>query len=89
MIRKLLLLSIALSFVACKKEEPPAPSEVNVVAPPAPSATETTPAPVAEAPIDLESVTVEEEFEDEAEKEITAANIDKKVAELEKELAAE
>jgi hypothetical protein len=86
MSRKLLLVPVLLAFMACKKEEPP-PSEVTVVPPATPSATE--PAPVAEAPIDLEGVAVEEDFEEEAEKEITAANLEKKVAELEKELSTD
>jgi hypothetical protein len=78
------------ALVACKKEEPaPAPPEQAApVAPPAQSST--MPAAVAaEPPIDLGSVPVEEDFEEEAEKDITASNVEKKVDELEKEMSAE
>jgi hypothetical protein len=62
---------------------------VNVVPPAPPPATATTTAPPAEAQVDLETISVEEDFEEEAEKEVTAANLEKKIAELEKEMSAE
>jgi hypothetical protein len=74
---------------ACKKEEPPPPappSEVNVV-PPASEPAKTTPA--AAAPVDVENLPVEEDFEEQAEKDVTAANLNQKLDELEKEIAAE
>ena len=84
-------LGFALTLIlcaACKKEEPP----------PAP-ATETPAAPVSEAPktaevpaapaVDVENLPVEEDFEEEAEKEVTAANLNQKLDEFEKEIAAE
>lgn len=87
---KLTYVLIACALVACKKEEPaptPPPEEVKVVAPAQPT---TTPAAVAAEPaVDLESLAVEEDFEEEAEKDITAANLTKKVEELEKEMSAE
>jgi len=86
MIRKLTVALVLVLFVACKKEEPPAPSQVTVV-PPAEPAPAPTPTP-AEATVDLESVPLEEDFEDEAEKELTVANLPKKLDELEKEIDA-
>jgi hypothetical protein len=88
---KLTYVLIACALVACKKEEPaptPPPEEVKVVAP-APQAP-TMPAAVAAEPVvDLDSLPVEEDFEEEAEKDITTANLSKKVEELEKEMSAE
>ena len=87
MIRKLAAVSLLLALVACKKEEP-APTQVNVVPPePAPTTAATT--PPAEPAVDLDTLAVEEDFEEEAEKEITAANLEKKVAELEKEMSVD
>jgi hypothetical protein len=43
----------------------------------------------AEPAVDLESLPVEEDFEEEAEKEITPANLTKKIEELEKEMSSE
>jgi hypothetical protein len=86
MIRKLAFASLLFVVVACKKEEPPAPTEVAVVPPAAPAAAPT-PTP-AEPTVDLESVPVEEDFEEEAEKELTVANLPKKLDELEKEIDA-
>jgi hypothetical protein len=88
MIRKLSLVLALFLLAACKKEEPaPSPTEVNVV--PAPQPTITTAAVPAEPVVDLDSIPVEEDFEEEAEKEVTAANLTKKLDELEKEISAE
>jgi hypothetical protein len=87
MIQKLVFASLFFVVVACKKEEPPAPTEVAVV-PPATPAAAPTPA-AAEPAIDLESVPVEEDFEEEAEKELTVVNLPKKLDELEKEIDAQ
>jgi hypothetical protein len=48
-----------------------------------------TPQATVEAAIDLDTIPVEEEFEAEAEKEITGDNLVAKVDEFEKELSAE
>jgi len=88
MIPKLAFATVLMLFVACKKEEPPpAPTEVNVV--PTTQASTTTAAVPAEPVIDLDTLPVEEDFEDEAEKEVTTANLTKKLDELEKEISAE
>jgi hypothetical protein len=69
-----------------KKETAPTPAEQPATAAsPAPAST---PAAVAEPVIDLDSLPVEEQYEAEAEKEITAANLTAKLDELEKELSA-
>ena len=69
-----------------KKEAPPAPAEPPVAsATPAPAAT---PAAAAEPVVDVDSLPVEEQYEAEAETEITAANLTTKLDELEKELSA-
>ncbi len=67
-----------------KKEAPPTPAEPAVAAAPAPAST---PAAVAEPVVDVDSLPVEEQYEAEAEKEITADNLTAKLDELEKELA--
>ena len=68
-----------------KKEAPPTPAEPSVAAAsPAPA---NTPA-AAEPVIDLDSLPVEEQYEADAEKEITAENLTAKLDELEKELSA-
>lgn len=86
MIRVLRFAPMLLLLSACKKEEPPPPS-VAVVAP-APAATSAEEA-AADPPVDLESLPVEEDFEEEAEKEVTAATLVKKLDELEKEIESE
>ena len=72
---------------ACKKEEPP-PAPVTETPPAAPAAEPPKAADVAPS-VDAENLPVEEDFEDEAEKEVTAANVNQKLDELEKEIAAE
>jgi hypothetical protein len=73
---------------ACdKKETPPTESTEQKAATPTPPA----PAPVAaaaEPKVDIDSLPVEEEFEADAEKELTAANLNAKLDELEKEIDA-
>ncbi len=89
--RKLLILAaVAALAVACEKKEE-APSTTQSAEPTtATAAPATTPAAVATAAqIDLETLPTEEEFEDEADKEITPANLEKKLDELEKEISAE
>jgi hypothetical protein len=83
--RLLSVLSFAL-VVGCHKKE-----EVVATTPPEPAAVETAPAlpaATAEAVLDLESLAVEEDFEAEAEKELTAENLSTKLDDLEKEIAA-
>jgi hypothetical protein len=90
MIRKLALALMLVSVVACKKEEKPAtpPAEATPVAPAQEPATKPASVP-AEPAVDLESLSVEEDFEEEAEKDITPANLSKKVDDLEKEMSSE
>jgi hypothetical protein len=85
---KLCLLLVLTTLAACDKKEA-APAEVAEK----PSATEPGPAappPVAAAQptVDVDSLPVEEEFEADAEKELTAANLNAKLDELEKEISA-
>lgn len=90
MIRKVLLCVAFAGLVACEKKEE-APTTPTAEATSTTAAPEPTPAAaVAPAPqVDLETLPTEEEFEEEAEKEITAANLEKKLDELEKEISAE
>jgi hypothetical protein len=78
----------ALCFVAAlgcdKKEAPPVPAEPPVAAAPAPASTPAAAEPV----VDVDSLPVEEQYEAEAETEITAANLTAKLDELEKEISA-
>jgi len=84
------VLALAL-FVACeKKEETPATTPTTE-----PATQQTTPTPQATTPtltatsIDVNTIPVSEEFEEEAAKEITAANLEQKLETLEKEISAE
>jgi len=89
MIRKILLPLAILALIACEKKEEAA---TTPSAEPAATATAPTTAAAAVAtatPIDLETLPTEEEFEEEAEKEITPANLEQKLDELEREISAE
>jgi hypothetical protein len=78
--------------VACAKQEPPAPAATPApsVAPAAPStvASATEPAPSASAAAN-EDVPIEEDFEDEASKDVTATSLDAQLDALEKEIKAD
>lgn len=85
---KLCLLLALVTLAACDKKEA-APAEAAATpsaATPAPAA----PPPVAATPpaIDVDSLPVEEQYEADAEKELTAANLNAKLDELEKEISA-
>lgn len=88
MIRKFWLVLALFSAMACNKQEAAPPDAAE-----APSAAATPPAarPVAAATppaLDLDSLSVEEEFEADAEKELTSANLTAKLDELEKQISA-
>ena len=92
MIRRSITLAVlfaAALSLGCEKKETPAPASEPSAAPAA--------APVAAAPaipaatepaVDASTLPVEEQFEADAEQEITAANLSQKLDELEKELSA-
>jgi hypothetical protein len=86
-----LLVVSALAVVAvsgCEKKEPPPPTATETsVAPPTPPPA-SPPPPVAEPTVDASTLAVEEQYEADAEQEITAENVAAKVDELEKEIAA-
>ena len=86
---KLVVLLALVTLSACDKKETP-PTEAAEK----PSATATAPAapaPVAATPpaVDVDSLPVEEEYEADAEKELTSANLNAKLDELEKEISAQ
>jgi hypothetical protein len=77
---------IAASVMGCEQEQPKpaapapvAPAPVKPVAAPAPAVT----------PIALESIPTEEDFEEEAAKEVTVASLSKQLDSLEKEVQSE
>jgi hypothetical protein len=77
------------TLAACdKKEEPsaaePAKPSVAAETPTAPSAVAAAPAVV----VDVDTLPVEEDFEADAEKDLTVANMTAKLDELEKEISA-
>ena len=74
-----------LSLSACDKKEAPQATPAESPAAPAPVAA--APA-VAEPVVDVSTLPVEEQYEADAEKEITADNVTAKLDELEKEIAA-
>lgn len=79
-----------LALSACEKKEAPAPApDTTAATPPAASAVPAATAPAAPEPVvDVSSLPVEEQYEADADKEITAANLTAKLDELEKEIAA-
>jgi hypothetical protein len=77
-----------LALAACdKKEEAPAATEQPSAAA-VPAAAPSPVAAAAPAAVDVDSLPVEEEFEADAEKELTSANLNAKLDELEKEISA-
>jgi hypothetical protein len=79
-----------LALSACEKKEAPAPApDTTAATAPAASAVPAATAPAAPEPVvDVASLPVEEQYEADADKEITAANLTAKLDELEKEIAA-
>lgn len=77
-----------ISLLGCEKKEAPTPTATDTsVAPPTPPPASPPPT-VAEPTVDASTLAVEEQFEADAEQEITAENVAAKVDELEKEIAA-
>jgi hypothetical protein len=74
------------ALTACDKKETPAAVDSAAVSAPPP--TPPAPATVAEAPpvVDVDSLPVEEDFEGDAEKEITLTNMNAQLDALEKEI---
>jgi len=85
---KLCVLLALVTLAACDKKEA-APADV-AEKPSAAAAAPAAPAPVAATPppVDVDSLPVEEQYEADAEKELTAANLNAKLDELEKEISA-
>ncbi|HYQ43562.1 MAG TPA: hypothetical protein VER11_16385 [Polyangiaceae bacterium] len=82
--------TLCLTVAACEKKDAPASADSakssnTVEAPAAPSAV-----PVAVAPpvVDVSTLPVEEDFEADAEKELTVANLSAKLDDLDKEISA-
>ena len=85
---KLCLLLVLVTLAACDKKEPAATevAEKPAAVEPAPAAA---PAVAAAQPaVDIDSLPVAEQFEADAEKGLTAANLNAKLDELEKEISA-
>ena len=83
-----ILVSVCLSLAACSKQE--APTDAASTKPSAAAETTAAPPVVAAAPpsIDVDTLPVEEDFEANAEKELTLANLSVKLDDLEKEIGA-
>jgi hypothetical protein len=86
MTRTLLPVVLFLLLAACNKTEEPPPTKVNLV--PASSPTVSAKKKPPEPYVDLESMPVEQDYEEEAEKAITPKTLLKKVDELEKDVDA-
>ena len=83
-----ILLSLGLTLAGCDKKEAPASTEA---AKPSVAAEATAAPPVAAAAppvVDLDTLPVEEDFEADAEKELTLANLNAKLDDLDKEISA-
>ena len=85
--RPCILVSMCLMLAACSKQE--APSDTASTKPSAATDATAAPSVVAVAPptIDIDTLPVEEDFEADAEKELTLANLSVKLDDLEKEIA--
>lgn len=81
------LLACCATSLGCEKKEAPPVTE-----PPVPAATPAAVAPAVpaatEPAVDVATLPVEEQYEADAEQEITAANVQQKLDELEKEISA-
>ena len=93
MMRRLIALCALglLSLSACDKKEAPAPAATEAAsAAPAPVAAAPAPAPAAtpEPMVDVGTLPVEEQYEADAEKEITPSNLSAALDALEKEIGA-
>lgn len=79
------VLGLSLALVGCEEKKEPAPA-----AAPAKPAAEVKPvAQKAPEPVALDSIPTEEDFEEEAQKEVTAENLDQQLDSLEKEIQGE
>jgi hypothetical protein len=92
MMRLTVVLALGLlSLTACEKKEAPAstpaPSEAAATPTPAAPAASIAAAAATEPVVDVNSLPVEEQYEADAEQEITAENLTAKLDELEKEIA--
>lgn len=83
----LTLLACCAMSLGCEKKEVPPASEPPAVAPTPAAAAPVVPA-ATEPTIDVATLPVEEQYEAEAEQEITAANVQQKLDEIEKEISA-
>lgn len=80
-------LVVVLCLVGCEQEQPK-PAEPTKAATPAPVKPVAVAAPKV-TPISLDSIPTEEDFEEEAAKEVTLANVGKQLDSLEKEISSE
>jgi hypothetical protein len=89
MMRRLVALGALglLTLGACDKKEAPAPAASEAPAA-APAPVAAAPAPAAEPVVDVATLPVEEQYEADAEKEITPDNLSASLDALEKEIAA-
>ena len=76
------------SLLACEKKEAPAQPASEMAATPPPTPAPVAPVPSAEASVDASTLPVEEQYEAEAEGEITADNLATKLDEIEKEIGS-
>jgi hypothetical protein len=88
MIRSSVMLCAGLLLLAgCEEKKAPAPA-ASEAAPVAAAPAAVAPAAAAEPVVDVASLPVEEQYEADAEKEITPENLTAKLDELEKEISA-
>ena len=91
--KKLIIVICSAALVAlgaCKKNEEPAPTtEPAKTEAPAPTPAATTTATATAAAEENDGLEIEQDFEDKAEQEVTAQNLDAELDKVEKEIAAE
>ena len=88
MSRQVILVSLCLALAACDKKEAPTDTDSAKAS----AATERTAAPslapAAPPTVDVDTLPVEEDFEADAEKELTVANLSAKLDDIEREVSA-
>lgn len=83
-------LLLALAVFGCKRSEEVPPQTMEPASAPQPAELSTTVAAAApELPVNLETLAVEEDFEQEAEKEITMQNMTAKLDQLERQIGTQ
>jgi len=86
MTRSIALIVLSLCFAACEKKEEPKPTTAATAAAPTAADPASATEPASASAGDTAELPTEQDFEDEAERTITAENLDSELDKLEKEI---